>query len=57
MNNQGSIQVPYVTGKQNLWAGVRCDVFGTTIDGKVVLPSNYPHVSDLPNPLKNPVRQ
>lgn len=37
---QGNIRVPYVTARQNLWAGARCDVFGTDIDGSTVLPSN-----------------
>lgn len=49
VNNKGSIHVPYVTAKQQLWAGVRSDVFGTTVDGTLVYPSNYPtYVNDLP---------
>lgn len=44
----GSIHVPFVTAKQNLWAGVRSDVYGSTVEGKPVLPSN------TPNPFQDP---
>lgn len=41
--NIGAVKVPYVTAKQKLWAGVRSDVYGSTVDGAVVLPSNHPN--------------
>lgn len=43
VNSAGSIQIPYVTAKQKLWSGVRSDVYGSTVDGSLVLPSNYPN--------------
>ena len=44
----GSIHNPFVTAKQQLWAGVRSDVYGSTVDGTLVRPSNLPAVEPLP---------
>lgn len=54
----GSIHNPFVTAKQQLWAGVRSDVFGSTPRGRIVPPSNYvDQLATTPYEASQPVNE